>query len=80
MLEETTGLDRYLSPEFFAREREHISRALPQIVAHSSELSEAGAFITVELAGRPLLLSRDQAGVARAFYNVCRHRGAQLVT
>ena len=77
---ETTGLDRYLSPEFFAREREHISRTLPQIVAHSSELADAGAFITVELAGRPLLLSRDEAGVTRAFYNVCRHRGAQLVT
>jgi len=72
-------LDRYLSPDFFARECERIFHAQPQIVAHASELSGPAAFLTLELAGRPLLLTRDEAGVARAFYNVCRHRGAQLV-
>lgn len=72
--------ERYLSQDFFARERERIFLALPQIAAHASELPEPGAFITLEMSGRPLLLTRDEAGVARAFYNVCRHRGAQLVS
>ena len=71
--------ERYTSAEFFARERERISLALPQIAAHVSELPEPGSFLTMELAGQPLLLTRDEDGVARAFYNVCRHRGAQLV-
>lgn len=71
--------DRYTSQAIFDREREHISRALPQIAAHGSELPDAGSFVTLELAGAPLLLVRDKDGTARAFYNVCRHRGARLV-
>jgi len=76
---EKPELDRYHSPEFFSRERERIFHAQPQIAAHASELSGPGAFLSLELAGRPLLLTRDETGAARAFYNVCRHRGAQLV-
>ncbi|MEM1110385.1 MAG: SRPBCC family protein [Pseudomonadota bacterium] len=72
-------LDRYLSSDIFAREQALIGRRLPQIVAHVSEIDKPGDFITTELAGRPLLLIRDEDGNARAFYNVCRHRGAQLV-
>lgn len=74
---EKPELDRYLSPECFARERERIFLGLPQIAAHGSELAEPGDFVTLEMAGRPLLLTRDENGVARAFYNVCRHRGAR---
>ena len=71
--------ERYQSGEFFARERDGIFLALPQIASHASELPGPGAFLTLEMSGRPLLLTRDEEGVARAFYNVCRHRGAQLV-
>jgi phenylpropionate dioxygenase-like ring-hydroxylating dioxygenase large terminal subunit len=70
---------RYYDPEVFAREQERIFLVLPQIAAHSSELPEAGNFLTTELAGKPLLLVRGEDGVARAFINVCRHRGARLV-
>ncbi len=76
---EKTGPERYLSPDLFARERERISLALPQIVAHASELSQPGDFRTLDIAGRPVLLSRDETGTVRAFYNVCRHRGSRLV-
>ncbi len=72
-------LDRYFDPGFFRREQDRIFRALPQIAAHSSELPDPGSFITLEMGGKPLLLVRDHEGQARAFLNVCRHRGAQLV-
>ncbi|TXS92134.1 Rieske 2Fe-2S domain-containing protein [Parahaliea maris] len=71
--------DRYTSGKVFDRERERIHRGLPQIAAHVSALAEPGAFVTVEVVGSPLLLTRDEQGDVRAFYNVCRHRGAQLV-
>lgn len=77
---EKADLERYQSPEIFDRERERIARTLPQIAAHHSALPEPGAFLTLQMAGRPLLLARDEAGVVRAFYNVCRHRGSRLVS
>ncbi|HEY6597383.1 MAG TPA: aromatic ring-hydroxylating dioxygenase subunit alpha [Asanoa sp.] len=33
----------------------------------------------VEVAGESILVTRARDGVLRAFYNVCRHRGSQLV-
>ena len=75
----TSPVARYTCPERFSREREALFRALPVVVAHSSELAETDSFLTRDLAGLPLLLTRDSVGEVRAFLNVCRHRGARLV-
>ena len=72
-------VDRYTCPERFARERQALFRSNPAIVAHGSELAGPDAFLTRDLAGLPLLLTRDSAGGAHAFLNVCRHRGTRLV-
>ena len=76
---ERADCQRYHCADFFAREQARISRKLPQIVAHSSELPSPGSFQTVELGGYSIFLVRGEDKVARAFHNVCRHRGAQLV-
>ena len=75
----TSPVTRYTCPERFSRERQALFRTLPAIVAHSSELAEPDSFLTRELAGLPLLLTRDGAGAVHAFLNVCRHRGNRLV-
>ncbi len=69
----------YRSADQFMRERERIFKALPQPLAHSSELPQADSFIRRMLAGLPILLTRDRDGQAHAFLNVCRHRGTRLV-
>lgn len=74
-----SDVQSYLDPGQFARERAAIFRALPAIAVHSSELGEPGAFLHREIAGMPVLLTRDRDGQAHAFLNVCRHRGARLV-
>ncbi len=76
---ETIDTGRYQSPEIFARERARIHHRLPQIAAHASALPEPGTFRTTNLGGVSLLLTRDASGAVRAFHNVCRHRGAELV-
>ncbi len=76
---ETIDCERYVSQARFAAERSRIHHALPQIAAHGSSLAEVGSFKTDTFCGVPLLLVRDKEGRARAFYNVCRHRGAELV-
>ena len=75
----TSPVTRYTCPERFSLERQALFRMLPAIVAHSSELVEPDSFLTRELAGLPLLLTRDGAGAVHAFLNVCRHRGNRLV-
>lgn len=73
------AVEHYLSEERFAQEQRSIFRRTPTVAAHGSELDGPGAFLRREVAGLPVLLTRDKAGVARAFLNVCRHRGTRLV-
>lgn len=68
----------YLSPELFARERERIFGRSWVCAARSERIAVPGAFVTVEIAGESLILTRDQTGLAHAFYNVCRHRGTRM--
>ena len=75
----TSPVKRYTCPERFAQERQAVFGALPAVAAHSSELAGADAFLTRDLAGLPLLLTRDGDGAVHAFLNVCRHRGSRLV-
>lgn len=51
----------------------------PVAVCRTSELSEAGAYVTQDVAERPLLVTRDIHGGIHAFENLCRHRGVRLV-
>ena len=64
----------YLDPNTFQQERETIFHRTWQVVGHRDRLAKTGDYFTVDLAGEPLLLVRDQQGEARGFYNVCRHR------
>lgn len=46
--------------------------------AHASEVPAPGTFISREVAGRQLMLTRDKQGGLNAFYNACTHRGAMV--
>jgi len=72
-------VQRYACPENFAKEQQTIFRGVPVIGAHRSELAGPNDFLTRELAGLPVLLTRDSNGEVHAFLNVCRHRGTRLV-
>jgi nitrite reductase/ring-hydroxylating ferredoxin subunit len=69
---------RYTDPEYFEAEKAKIFRRIPLIVAASCEIREAGSHTTLDIAGIPVLVVRGRDGVARAFLNVCTHRGAIL--
>jgi phenylpropionate dioxygenase-like ring-hydroxylating dioxygenase large terminal subunit len=70
---------KYTDSAHFERERDAIFLRQPRIVAHGSELPAPNSFLRREVAGLPLLLTRDGDGAVHAFLNVCRHRGARLV-
>ena len=52
----------------------------PAAALASTELAGPGAFVTVDLAGTPVIISRDRDGRAHAMRNVCAHRGATVET
>ncbi|HEY4122849.1 MAG TPA: aromatic ring-hydroxylating dioxygenase subunit alpha [Byssovorax sp.] len=80
MVDDESRIDvaAYTSKPRFEAERAALFQGLPVIVLHSSELAAPGDFVTHDALGLPLVFMRGQDGVARAFLNVCRHRGARL--
>jgi phenylpropionate dioxygenase-like ring-hydroxylating dioxygenase large terminal subunit len=71
---------QYLDPDLFDREVEAVFRRSPIMVALSVDVAEPGAFTTIDIADRPIVVIRGEDGVARTFLNACRHRGAAVVT
>jgi phenylpropionate dioxygenase-like ring-hydroxylating dioxygenase large terminal subunit len=69
----------YSDPVHLATEQRVLFRQYPLLMGFSSEWAGAGAFRTDDYAGVPMLIARGRDGELRAFLNVCRHRGAQVV-
>ena len=68
----------YTDHERYLAERERIFRELPLAMALTIEMPEPGDFKTLNVLETPILLIRGDDGRARAFLNVCRHRGARV--
>jgi len=69
----------YHDPEFFEAEQRAFLRAAPQVVCHDSDIAEPGEWRSLDYLGESVIVIRGDDGEARAFHNVCRHRGSQLV-
>ncbi len=59
---------------------QHIISKTWQWVCHVEKVREPGSFVTVDIAGKPIVIVRDRAGTLRAFYNVCKHRAHELLS
>jgi phenylpropionate dioxygenase-like ring-hydroxylating dioxygenase large terminal subunit len=70
----------YTSPAWYERELERIFRKSWNYVGHMSQLPNAGSFVTVEIAGIPLIVVKGPDETIRAFFNSCRHRGSKILS
>jgi glycine betaine catabolism A len=69
----------YTDPERYQAELRTLFRGLPLCLGHEDQLDTSGTLLAREIAGLPLLMTRDTSGAVRVFLNACRHRGARLV-
>ncbi len=71
--------ETYVEKEWADLERDAIFRRHWLWVCHVEKLREPGAYLTIDVAGQPICIVRDQDGTLRAFYNVCKHRAHELL-
>jgi len=70
----------YTSADFLALEERHIFAAEWLCAGRADALAEPGDYLTMEIAGEPVIVLRDRDGALRAMSNVCRHRMSTLLT
>jgi Rieske 2Fe-2S family protein len=78
-LEPALSREDYLGEAVWARECERIFGRAWCAVGRDSDVGAPGSYLRVDVAGESVLVTRDGDGALHAFYNVCRHRGAELV-
>lgn len=69
-------VDAYVNPARYRSEIDRVFKHLPLALALSIEIPDAGSYRAMNVLEVPVLLIRGKDGVARAFLNTCRHRGA----
>lgn len=86
---ETLASRFYTEPGMLQQERERIfmrtwqwvgmlSHPCGEVDGVARTIADPETYFTVDVAGEPVLISRDKAGTLRAFSNVCRHRAGPV--
>lgn len=71
--------EAYTCPDFYVLEQERVFGTSWVMVGFIHQVQKAGDVIVAEVAGQSVIVTRAKNGRLQAFYNVCRHRGAQLL-
>lgn len=81
-METARGLpnEAFVDPGFMDLENRTLFRRKWVFAGRKSEIPNPGDIKMVDVAGQPLILVHGRDNEVRAFYNVCPHRGAQIVT
>ena len=74
------GADCYVDASYLDVEREYVFRRSWQYLCHERGLREPGSYVAASVAGRSIVAIRGEDGALRAFYNVCKHRGHELLS
>ncbi|TIU19471.1 MAG: Rieske (2Fe-2S) protein, partial [Mesorhizobium sp.] len=69
----------YADPAIFEAEKQAIFMKSWHYACHETALLKKGAFVTLQIFDQRVLVVCEQDGQIRAFFNVCPHRGHQLL-
>ena len=70
----------YFDPGIARLEQESVFANTWQVAGRLDQVEKKGAFFTTDISGEPVVVARGDDGILRAFYNVCRHHAAAVVT
>jgi len=70
----------YVDARLANLERRMVFSKTWQLVGRADQVEKPGQFVTATVAGEPLVAVRGNDGLLRAFFNVCRHHAAAVVT
>jgi choline monooxygenase len=70
----------YVDQRIVELERRTVFSRAWHLAGRADQLRNPGQYITLELAGEPLLVVRGADQVLRGFFNVCRHHAAAVMT
>jgi len=70
----------YRDPRIEELERTNVLSATWQVAGRLDQVRDTGQFFTADVAGEPIVVVRADDGPLRAFFNVCRHHAAAVVT
>jgi choline monooxygenase len=70
----------YTDPRVWDLEKRTVFGRTWQVVARASQVASAGQYITAQIGDEPIVVVRGSDGVLRAFFNVCRHHAAAVMT
>jgi len=69
----------YLDADIHQQEKEAIFYRNWWYAGHQSQLGQAGCYLTVKICDQNIIVIRDKSGDLKAYYNVCQHRGHELL-
>lgn len=69
----------YTSQDWFEKEQTHIFGNTWQFAGLAEDIKESGDYITVQCGLQNILVVKGKDQALRAFHNLCRHRGTQLL-
>lgn len=70
----------YTDPRVAELERRAVFGGTWQSVGRVDQVLEPGQYLTADVAGEPVVVVRGQDRTLRAFFNVCRHHAAAVMT
>src|SRR6202044_3607513 len=75
----TIPAEYYVDDKHYANDERFLAEHFWLMADHESRIAKPGDYFVFEYGrGGSVIIVRDQAGVVKAFHNVCRHRGSRI--
>jgi choline monooxygenase len=70
----------YVNKDLYELELQTVFSNTWQLAGRLDQVNQPGQYVTTDIAGEPIVVVRGNDGVLRAFFNVCRHHAAAVMT